>query len=162
MRIVLTDLVEHLRHKRAAAKLSSEIVFSKVCLADNPKRLYVVALWRHGTEMSLILLTTLVVENLYQAKQIVWYYRQRWACEEASRFLKNRVGLECFRIRRYQAIPRLVTLAMFAMGFLMWIVLRSQQVLKRLFCFTSRFRKETMFVYCRLLYGLQQFDRVYQ
>lgn len=162
VRIVLTDLVEHLRHKRAAAKLSTDIVFSKVCLPDNTKQLYVVASWRGGSEMPLILLTTLVIEKLYQAKQVVWYYRQRWACEEASRFLKNRVGLECFRIRRYEAIQRLVLLAMFAMGFLTWILLRSQQVLKRLFCFTSRFRKETRFVYYRLLDGLQQFARLYR
>jgi len=66
----------------------------------------------------LILLTTMVVENLEQAKQIIWYYKQRWACEEAGQFLKSRVGLERFRIRRYEAIRRLVILAMFAMGFL--------------------------------------------
>ena len=104
----------------------------------------------------------LVVDNLAPARQIIGYYKRRWACEEASRFLKNRVGLECFRFRRYEAIQRLVTLAMFAMGFLTWILLRPQQVPKRFFCFTSRFRKETKFVYYRLLDGLQQFARLYQ
>ena len=59
-------------------------------------------------------------------------------------------------------IISLVTLAMFAMGYLTWTFLRSQKVVRRLFCFTSRFRKKTKFVYYRLLDGLQQFARLYQ
>jgi len=162
VRIVQRDLVEHIRQSCAKANLSTDIVFGKVHLPDNRKALYIVASWLPGFEEPLILLTTMVVENLEQAKQIIWYYKQRWACEEASRFLKSRVGLECFRIRRYEAIQRLVILAMFAMCFLTWILLRSRQVPKRLFCFTSRFRRETQFVYYRLLDGLQQFAQLYQ
>jgi len=158
--IVERNLVEHVRQKFANKGLSDDIVFIKVRLPDNLRPLYIVASWLPGVEEPLILLTTLVVQTLEQAKQILWYYRQRWACEEAGRFLKNRVGLECFRIRRYEAIQRLVTLAMFAMGFLTWILLRSRDVPKRLFYFTSRFRKETKFVYYRLLDGLQQFARL--
>ena len=109
-----------------------------------------------------ILLTTLVAETSEQARQILWYYRQRWACEEASRFLKSRVGLECFRIRNYEAIKRLVTLAMLAMGFLTWILLRSKQLRDRFFSFTSCFRRKTKFVYYRLLDGLQEFARLHQ
>jgi len=160
--IVERNLVEHVRQKFANKGLSDDIVFIKVRLPDNLRPLYIVASWLPGVEEPLILLTTLVVQTLEQAKQILWYYRQRWACEEAGRFLKNRVGLECFRIRRYEAIQRLVTLAMFAMGFLTWILLRSRDVPKRLFYFTSRFRKETKFVYYRLLDGLQQFARLYR
>ena len=110
----------------------------------------------------MILLTTMVVENAQQAKQIVWYYRQRWACEEDSQFLKSRVGLERFRIRRYEAIQRLMILAMLAMGFLTWILLRTKLLAKGLFQFTSRFRKTTEFVYYRLLDGLQEFARLHQ
>jgi len=160
--IVERDLVEHLCQKQALANQPSDIVFSKVYLPDSNKPLYMVASWLPRAEEPLIILTTLVVENLQQAKQILWYYKQRWTCEEAGRFLKNRVGLECFRIRRYEAIKRLAILAMLAMGFLSWILLRNKQVVKRLFAFTSRFRKETKFVYYRLLDGLQQFARLYQ
>jgi hypothetical protein len=161
VRVTQSDLIEHVRQRCARANLSTDIIFSKVYLPDHNRALYIVASWLPGVERPLILLTTLVVENIERAKQIVWYYRRRWVCEEASRFLKSRVGLECFRIRRYEAIQRLVILAMFAMGFLTWILLRSSEVVRGLFCFTSRFRKETKFVYYRLLDGLQHFARLY-
>lgn len=162
VRIAQRDLVEHIRQKRAMANLSVNVVFGKARLLDNPRQLYIVASWLPGVETPLILLTTMVVENLQQAKQIIWYYKQRWVCEQAGQFLKSRVGLERFRIRRYEAIQRLVILAMFAMGFLTWILLRTGQLAKGFFCFTSRFRKQTKFVYYRLLDGIQQFARLYQ
>ena len=160
VRIVERDLVEHIRYRQAQANLPTNIVFSKVHLPDNPKPLYLVESWLPGKEEPLILLTTMVVENLEQARQIIWYYKQRWVCEEAGQFLKSRVGLERFRIRRYKAIQRLVILAMFAMGFLTWILLRNKQLTGSLFSYTSRFRKKTKFVYYRLLDGLQQFARL--
>jgi len=160
--VVLSDLVEHLRQKQAMAYLQTDIVFSKVKFPNNPKQLYVVASWLPGVERPLVLLTTMVVENLSQARQIVWYYKQRWACEEASQFLKSRVGMERFRVRRYESIQRLVILAMFAMGFLTWILLRNKLLTKGFFLLTSRFRKKTKFVYYRLLDGLQEFARLYQ
>ena len=104
----------------------------------------------------------MVVENLSQARQILWFYKQRWVCEEAGQFLKSRVGLERFLIRRYEAIQRLVILAMLAMDFLTWILLRNKLLTKRFFLLTSRFRKKTTFVYYRLLDGLQEFARLYQ
>jgi len=162
VRIVERDLVEHIRHRWAQANLPTNIIFSKVYLPDNPKPLYLVASWLPGNEEPLILLTTMVVENLEQAKQIIWYYKQRWACEEAGQFLKSRVGLERFRIRRYEAIQRLVILAMFAMGFLTWILLRNKQLTVIIFSYTSRFRKKSKFVYYRLLDGLQEFARLKQ
>ena len=162
VRILERDLVEHIRHKQAQANLPTGIVFNRVYLPDNRRPLYLVASYLQGNEQPLILLTTMVVENIEQAKQIVWYYKQRWVCEEAGQFLKSRVGLERFRIRRYEAIKRLVTLAMFAMGFLTWILLRDKQLTGRIFCHTSRFRKKTKFVYYRLLDGLQQFARLKQ
>jgi len=162
VQIIERDLVERLRHRRAQANSPTNIIFSKVYLPDNPRPLSLVASWLPGSEEPLILLTTMVVENSEQAKQIIWYYKQRWACEEAGQFLKSRVGLERFRIRRYEAIQRLVILAMFAMGFLTWILLRNKQLTGRIFFYTSRFRKKTKFVYYRLLDGLQEFARLKQ
>ena len=162
VRIIERDLIEHIRHRWAGANSANNIVFSKVYLPDNPKPLYLVGSWLEGVEEPLILLTTMVVENLQQAQQIIRYYKRRWACEEASQFLKSRVGLERFRIRRYEAIQRLVILAMLAMGFLTWILLRSQRLVRGYFCFTSRFRKKSRFSYYRLLDGLQEFARLYQ
>ena len=109
----------------------------------------------------MILLTTQVVETMDQARQVLQYYRKRWACEEAVQFLKGRVGLERFRVRRYEAMRRLAILAMLAMGFLTWILLRSRDLTKRLFAWTSRFRRERPFLYYRLLDGLQEFVRLH-
>ena len=162
VRIIERDLIEHIRHRWAQTNSANDIVFSKVCLPDNPKPLYLVGSWLAAVEEPLILLTTMVVENLQQAQQIIRYYKRRWACEEASQFLKSRVGLERFRIRRYEAIQRLVILAMLAMGFLTWILLRSRQLVSGYFCFTSRFRKKSPFAYYRLLDGLQEFARLYR
>jgi len=160
--VVLSGLVEHLRQKQEMTHLQTNIVFSRVKLPNNPKQLYVVASWLPGAEKPLIRLTTMVVENLSQARQIIWYYKQRWACEEAGQFLKSRVGMERFRVRRYEAIQRLVILAMLVMGFLTWILLRNKLLTKGFFLLTSKFRKKTKFVYYRLLDGLQEFARLYQ
>jgi hypothetical protein len=160
VRITETDLVEHLRHQAAVEQKNSDIVFCKVKLPDQKEGLYLVAYWPDKKETPLILLTSLVVENRQQALQVIGYYKKRWSCEEAIQFLKGRVGLERFRIRRYEAIQRLLTLAMLAMGFLTWILLRSRRLTKQLFSFTSRFRKEPQFVYCRLLDGLQELSRL--
>lgn len=160
--ILVSDIVERLRQKKAMTDQTTDIVFAKVKLPDHPKQLYLVASWLPGAESPLMLLTTMVVENIQQAKQIVGYYKKRWACEEVSQFLKSRVGLERFRIRRYEAIKRLAILAMLAMGFLSWILLRSKRATQAYFNFTSRFRKNAKFVYYRLLDGLQEFARLYQ
>jgi hypothetical protein len=60
-----------------------------------------------------------------------------------------RVGFERFRVRRYEAVQRLALLALFAMGFFTWILLR------------SRFRRHVQFGNCRLLDGLQEFVRLH-
>ncbi len=160
--LILRDYVEHLYQRGSCAVGDRRIVWSRVSLPDHPRRpLYVVASWRAGQEQPLILLTTLVVETLEQARQVLRYYRQRWACEEAAQFLKSRVGLERFRVRRYEAIRRLAILAMWAMGFLTWILLRRRDLTKRLFAWTSRFRRVRPFLYYRLLDGLQEFVRLH-
>jgi hypothetical protein len=154
--IVQRDLVERIR----ANNPQCDIVWAKVHLPNINKPLYLVASWKQGNDEPFILMTTLVVENIQQAKQVLWYYSRRWACEEASRFLKSRVGLECFRIRRYEAIQRLAILAMFAMGFLTWILIISRQMTAWLLSLTSRFRKQVQFIYYRLLDGLQELGRL--
>jgi hypothetical protein len=158
--ILECDLVERLRQSHARQGLQTEVVFCPVRLPEQDRQLYLVASWRMGTEEPLVLLTTLCVETFKQAQQIVWYYQQRWSCEEASQFLKGRVGFEGFRIRGYEAIQRLVLLAMLAMGFLTWILLHGSQLAHTWFGFTSRFRKNAPFIYYRLLDGLQEWARL--
>jgi hypothetical protein len=160
VRIVEKDLVERLRQQWVTQGLAGDIVFCKVTLPDHEQPLYLVAHWQSGCEKPLILLTTMVVENRQQAQQVIGMYKKRWSCEEAIQFLKGRVGLERFRVRQYEAIQRLAILAMLAMGFLTWVLLRSRQLTKYLFSLTSRFRKERKFVYYRLLDGLQQLAKL--
>ena len=112
---------------------------------------------RINFENPLILMTTMNVENLQQARHVIWYYLQRWGCEESGRFLKTSIGLERFCLRRYDSIKRLMILAMFAMGFLTWILINRKRLTKSLFDMTSRFRQKSKFKYYRLLEGLQQF-----
>jgi hypothetical protein len=158
--IVLRDLLERMRQRWAHQGRSDAIVFCPVRLPQHRNRLYAVASWRKGQDKPLMLLTTMMVENHQQARQIIRYYEQRWVCEEATRFLKSQLSLERFHVRCYQAIQRLVALAMMAMGFLSWVLLRSKTVTGGLFCFTSRFRRKTAFIYYRLLDGLQELARL--
>jgi len=150
------ELVERIRQNSPQCN----IVWARVHLPNNNRLLYLVASWQQGNDEPFILLTTLVVDNIQQAKQVLWYYSRRWTCEEAGRFLKNRVGLERFRIRRYEAMQRLAILAMFAMGFLTWVLLKGRQITSWLLSLTSRFRKQVPFIYYRLLDGLQEFGRL--
>ena len=161
VRIVLRDYVERLREQWAYAGHNTAVVYSPVRLPDADPPLWVVAHWRRGQERPLMLLTTLMVATAQQASHILWYYRQRWRSEEGAAFLKGRVGLERFRIRRYEAMQRLAILAMFAMGFLTWIQLRSKMMVRHLFSLTSRFRRRVTFQYYRLLDGLQELVRRY-
>jgi len=160
VRLILKDYVERLAQHNALNGRDSSIVFGKVYLPNHDKPLYVVSSWLPGQDEPLILLTNLVVATLDQARSVLWFYEKRWVCEEAGQFLKSRVGLERFRVRRYVAIQRLSILAMLAMGFLTWILLHSRDLTKRLFSLTSRFRKTVRFQYYRLLDGIQQFARL--
>lgn len=160
VRLILKDYVERLSQGNARNGRPSDIVFGKVYLPNHNKPLYVVASWLPGEDEPLMLLTNLVVETLEQARNVLWFYAKRWVCEEAGQFLKSRVGLERFRVRRYVAIQRLAILAMLAMGFLTWILLSSSDLTKRLFSLTSRFRKTVRFQYYRLLDGIQEFIRL--
>lgn len=162
VRILERDLLEHLRRQWLHKGRHSDIVFCKVKLPDHNQHVYLIACWREKSDNPLILLTNLVVENERLARQIISYYKKRWSCEETIQFLKGRVGLERFRLRRYEAIKRLMILAMLAMGFLTWILLKNRQLTKYLFSLTSRFRKERKFIYYLLLDGLQELSRLCQ
>jgi len=159
--MILRDYVEHLYQQGSCRIGDLRIVWGQVYLPDHPARpLYLVASWRVGEDEPLMLLTTLVVQTIDQARRVLGYYKQRWACEEGAEFLKGRIGLERFRVRRYEAMRRLMILAMSAMGFLTWILLRSRDLTKRLLAWTSRFRRQREFLYYRLLDGLQEFVRL--
>lgn len=154
--ISVYDLAERLYQNQVNHGDHRRIVFAPVRLPKRKEPLYMVAHFRENYDRPLMLLTDMVVGQYSQAEQIVADYQKRWSCEEAVKFLKGRVGLENFCVRRYEAIQHLAILAMLAMGFLSWILLRNRIVKTQLFKFTSKFRKDASFQYYRLLDGLQQ------
>lgn len=81
----LRDYVEHLYQQGCHQIGDLRIVFGRVRLPSHPDRtLSMVASWRAGQDHPLMLLTTLVVLTIDQARQVLEHYRQRWACEEAA------------------------------------------------------------------------------
>ena len=159
--LILQDHAEWLHQHHAFQVDTQQVVFSRVRLPGHPQWLSLVGSWRPGQEQPLLILTTLVVLNLPQALQVLQYYRKRWVCEEAIQFLKGRVGFERSCVRRYESLQRLAVLAMFAMGFLTWIMLSSRDLTRRFYAWTSRFRRPVAFAYYRLLDGLQEFVRLH-
>jgi hypothetical protein len=136
---------------------NSRIIHIAVKLPHINRQLYLVAVFSCKYEKPLMLLTTMKVLNLSQAKAVIAYYLKRWKCEEAIEFLKGRIGFERFSVRNYERIKHLALLAMIAMGFLCFIQLSNRVLVKGIFSFTSKFRKNVPFEYYRLLDGLQSF-----
>ena len=157
-RIILRNLVERRYQHQAHQGHYGSRVYLPVRLPPRQAQLYAVASYRPGGDEPLMLLTNLVVQTDLQARQILRYYQYRWACEESGCFLKTRVGLERFRIRRYVAIQRLAILAMLAMGFLTWLMLHAQQTVLSLRDYISHLRKDSRFAYYRVLDGIQTLD----
>ena len=101
------------------------IAWQQVVLPQRPGHpLWLVCKTIPGSEHPLILLTSLRVENLIAAKNVLLYYRKRWKCEEAARFAKSALGMEKFCLRTYEAFARLMLLLMLAMSFLTWLELK--------------------------------------
>jgi hypothetical protein len=104
-----------------------------VYLPERPDRpLALVCKTLAGHDRPLVLLTSLCAEDAVTAARVLRYYRRRWRCEEAARFLKGEVGLERFAVRSYEAMPRLMLLAMLAMALLTWLQLHFASLAKRL------------------------------
>lgn len=155
-RIEARLLAETLLAQAARKHPGRRTAWARVYLPERPGHpLYLVAKTRKGTDRPLILLTALTVENLDTAKRALSYYRRRWRCEEAARFLKTELGLERFALRTYEALPRLLFLAALAMGFLTWMQLRLPTLAKRL-CDKAPGRRKIKFAYYRLLRWLQE------
>jgi len=134
-------------HKRA---------WCKVHLPERPNRpLYLVCKTLPGHDKPLMLLTSLTAEDLNTAKNVLSYYRRRWKCEEAARFLKSELGIERFALRRYESFPPLFLLACLAMSFLTWLALHFDS-LARTLCAKAPGRRKIKFLYYRLLHWLQK------
>jgi hypothetical protein len=145
--IPAATLAEQLLQKARDGKRA----WCRVYLPERPEQaLYLVAKTLPGRDKPLILLTSLTAQDLNTAKNVLSYYRRRWKCEEAARFLKTDLGIERFALRLYESFPRLFLLACLAMSFLTWLALRFDSLSQRL-CAKAPGRHPIKFLYYRLL-----------
>ena len=147
--IILGNLVEHL-----FAETGNCLVYKRLCLPNLHKPLYVVACQRPGCDEPLILLSDMVAENFELALRIRRRYARRWDCETSIQFLKSRMGLERFAVRRYRSMQRLVFLASLAMGFLSFLQSRSKNIRERINDHLRYCREPKGFWFYRLLIAL--------
>jgi len=150
VRIILRDLVEHL-----FAQSGSWLVHKKVYLPDGQKPLYVVAYRTRGYNEPVILLTDMVAEAFDLALQIRKRFVRRWDCETSIEFLKSKIGLERFAVRRYKSMQRLIFLAGLAMAFLSYLQSRCKDIYQRVNDHLRYSRQPKSFWFYRLLIGLQ-------
>jgi len=149
--IILRDLTEHL-----FAQSRSRLVYKKVYLPDINKSLYVVAYQRKGYEQPIILLTDMVAENPALALQIRNRYAKRWSgCETSVQFLKSRIGLERFAVRKYRSMQGLIFLAFLAMGFLSYLQSRCKNIRQRIEDKLRYCREPKSFWFYRLVIALR-------
>jgi hypothetical protein len=141
----------HLAEQLLAQSANGKHAWHRVYLPERRCHpLYLVCKHVQGHERPLMTLTSLRVEELEGAKRVLSYYRQRWRCEESTRFLKSKLGLERFSLRVYEAFGPLLLLAMLAMSFLTWLQLHFAS-LARWLAAASPGRHEIKFLYYRLL-----------
>ena len=154
--IRLSDLVEHL-----FSESGDGLVYKKLYLAGRKKPLYVVAYHTAGYDQPVILLTDMVAENLELSGRIRRGYLRRWDCEPSMQFLKSKIGLERFAVRRYKSMQRLVFLAGLAMAFLSFMQCRCKGIRQRVNDRLRYCREPKLLWFYRLVIALQEafFDR---
>ena len=149
--VIVRDLAEKLVRDAG----TNRPAWCTVYLPAHPgKPLALVCRQRKGFDAPLMLLSNLAVPSAVQAGNVLAYYRQRWACEEAVEFLKQGVGLEKFAVRTYESFPRLFMLAAWAMAFLTWLLLECPRLVKKAIGRRPGYR-EVKFVYYRVMRFLQ-------
>jgi len=126
-----------------------------VYLPDGQKPLYVVAYRARGYNEPVILLTDMVAETFELALQIRNRFARRWDCETSIEFLKSKIGLERFAVRRYQSMQGLIFLASLAMGFLSFLQSRCKDIRQRIEDKLRYCREPKSFWFYRLVIALR-------
>jgi len=148
--MIESNLVEHL-----FAESRSWLVYRKVYLPSIKRPLYIVAYRTKGYEKPIVLLTDMVAENLELALQIRNRYTRRWDCETSIEFLKSRIGLEKFAVRKYRSMQRLILLASLGMGFLSYLQSRCKNIDRWVNDKFRYCRNPKSFWFYRILIGLR-------
>jgi hypothetical protein len=134
----------------------SQVGWVKVRLLAREEDLTMVVSRIAGEDTPLMLLTSLPVEGVDDARRILRYYIRRWECEEAIRFLKSQVHLERIRAFRWSAICRLVLVSVVVMIYLCWLAEAHPAIVERLICFSQPLPDKVDFILYRLLTGLTE------
>jgi hypothetical protein len=126
--IIMSDLFEHL----FAHNPCQWLVYRKVYLPGLDRPLYLVACRRKVYDKLVMLLTDMVVEDLEQALQIRDRFARRWDCQTSIEFLKSKISLERFTVRRYHSMQYLILLACLSMAFLSYLQWCYKDIRKRI------------------------------
>jgi hypothetical protein len=134
----------------------SQVGWVKVRLPGRDKTLTMVVARSPGNDVPFMLLTSLPVESVEDARRVLAYYARRWECEEGIRFLKSEVSLERIRTFSWTAICRLVLLCVLVMLYLSWMLERKPNLAERLIAFGQSLPDEPDFLLYRMLTGLTE------
>jgi hypothetical protein len=134
----------------------TQIGWTKVRLPERKEELTMVVSRLPGVDKPMMMLTNLAVENFEDAEKVLRLYIRRWECEEAIRFLKNQVNLEKIRTFSWNAICRLVLLAVLVMIYLGWLVETHPRICDRLVYLSQPLPDKPEFILYRLKAGLTE------
>jgi hypothetical protein len=134
----------------------SQVGWVKVRLPGRDKTLTMVVARSPGHDVPFMLLTSLPVETVDDARRVLGFYTRRWECEEGIRFLKSEVNLERIRTFNWTAICRLVLLCVLVMLYLSWMLERKPALADRLIAAGQPLPDEPDFLLYRLLTGLTE------
>jgi hypothetical protein len=115
----------------------------------------VVAYRTAGYNQPVILLTDMVAEDFESALRIRNQFTRRWGCETSIEFLKSKIGLERFAVRRYKSMQRLIFLAGLGMAFLSYLQWRFKDIHERANDHLRYSREPESFWFYRLVIALQ-------
>ena len=103
--------------------------------------------------------TNIPIRALQECHRAIKQYAKRWSCEEAIRFIKQEFALEEFRVQHYNAIQRMVELAMVCYTFICMMIRRGPKryvVYSWLLDLIMLGRKQPRFVHYRLLDAIRK------
>lgn len=144
------------KRKGKAILRFSQVGWVKVRLPRRTENLTMVVARTPGHDVPFMLLTSLPVKTVEDARRVLHHYARRWECEEGIRFLKAEVHLEQIRTFHWNAIRRLVLLAVVVMLYLAWLLESHPSLAERLIEFSQPLTDEPDFLLYRMLTGLTE------
>ena len=108
-----------------------------------------------GRDEDAVLLTNARLMSAEEVAQIVLAYLRRWGSEEATRAFKQLTGVEDFRVRKWESIKRLPSIAMITCGIQALMLLRQVGAAARYIARVPQFIETVLLKNYRLWRGIQ-------